>query len=248
MDYKISDVVERLGNGIKIEAGTKSYEQFICKDGLVARVCSDSNITYNGVIYRKPFLGSPKDHEQFEVFAKRLQDISGEETPHSEQSFMNYISCRGLEQEHKIIRATIRINLKDKKPLPVSSQEFLNSRAHWAGAVADAFAYSAGAVLLNQLGSEYKTRENFMVYFGLPSLEIVLGFLFQEIYDSPWIGPIHAIGFLPVKRALTKKLRSPNYMIGRFQKANERFKESGIYSSLIPPQLAVGIKALSIKS
>lgn len=235
MDYKAEPLETNFGKGVKIEKGRRSYEQFSCRDGLFARVYQAPyktdgqliNTDYHGVIFRAPFQDTDQDYEQFRVLAERLQQASGEEVPNSKARFMNYISHSGLEQELSRIGANVRINLKDRQDRPDKMESWLNSRGHWGGLVSDLTAYALGfGIISHQLNSVVEDNAVLCAYimYGVcgAALEGVSGIPMDPDSKIGWCGPIHALGFVPTKRFFKRRIKNPNYMLGKFMQNYQR--------------------------
>jgi hypothetical protein len=237
MDYKAESLETNFGKGVKIEKGRRSYEQFSCKDGLFARVYQAPNekdgqlvdTDYHGVIFRSPFQDSDQDYEQFRVLAERLQQASGEEVPNSKARFMDYISHSGLESELSRIGANIRVNLKDRENIRERNNvdNWASGLGHWGGLATDLIAYVSGFAFISQFDmtevrDDGTTRNMDPFAYGMYGMYGIFALIFEGmiggmVADSGghWCGPIHAIGYNPVKIIALKKARQPNFILDK---------------------------------
>lgn len=236
MDYKAENFETNFGKGVKIKKGIKSYEQFNCKNDLFARVYRTPSekegklvdTDYCGVIFKASLVDNDQDYEQFKVLAERLQQVSGEEIPHSKSHFMGYISHGGLEQELSRIGAKVKVNLEDEQTLPEEMSYWLNSKSHLGGLVSDLAAYALGFPIIVSVVPNVGLLNALLIWgFGGPISEGILG-MFSTDSKFGWCGPIHAFGFVPTRKFFKGKLRNPNYMLGKFMQNYQRLDAMGL--------------------
>jgi hypothetical protein len=179
------------------------------------------------VIFRKPFRDREEDYVQFKSLAERLEEVSGEEVPHSRAEFIDYITHAGLEKKLSSIDTDIRINLKDKKKFPEQTYSWLNLRSHLTGAISDVTLYLGGfALISDKVG---------MTVYGVftPVLNGMLGVLPGLVFSGEvdnlapwkWCEPLHTPLFIPALSYYKNKLKNPTYILNKFLSNYQKLEE-----------------------
>lgn len=223
MNYEVKLLKLKIGKGVKIIDGGKTYEQINCREGLTLRVFrTASHGKYRGILF-KELENTENDYKVFKRLTDRLAKASGEEIKNSKPDYFRYTSYTGLEQLLEGTNATIRINTKDTDYLPENVESFLDARSFMGGAVSNLLGYGALFAILASKGVSIEDYIAIPVFFTLA--ELISGMMGMMItmgssgfrHDT-WCGAIHALGFVPSRKIYRNKLKNPNYMLGRFLK------------------------------